>query len=213
MFADDVDYSLIPYTKRSRLETVASHGGVAVAAPVLLWATYRFESELEFVWPAIAGLYALLLANFCLVAWLAFRAVRNEDTFEETDRWDRPTTAVTLIVSLLIGAFAGGLAGPVPVVCLVMITYASGVFGGAVARFLGFFIAGAIVAVGVYTDTWEGEGAARGIGLCVLAIVLSALTDLMTMSMLRAQADAQLMRKVVESDVEAISGAADMNTA
>ena len=42
MFADDVDYTEIAYTQRSRLETVASHAGVAVAAPVLLWATNRF---------------------------------------------------------------------------------------------------------------------------------------------------------------------------
>ena len=42
MFADDVDYTEIAYTPRSRLETVVSHGGVVGAAPVLIWATYRF---------------------------------------------------------------------------------------------------------------------------------------------------------------------------
>ena len=57
VFADDVDYREIPYTSRSRLETVASHVGVAVAAPILLWATWYFEPHLEFVWPAVAGLY------------------------------------------------------------------------------------------------------------------------------------------------------------
>ena len=35
MFADNVDYSEIPYTSRSRLETVASHVGVALAAPAV----------------------------------------------------------------------------------------------------------------------------------------------------------------------------------
>ena len=210
MFADDVDYTEIAYTQRSRLETVASHAGVAVAAPVLLWATNRFVSGIEFTWPAVIALYAALLINLAVVAWLAVRAVERGDSFEQTDRWDRPTTVVTLGVALALGAFAGGLAGPVPVLCLVFITYASGVFGGFFARFLGLFIAAAIVVVGVVTDTWQGEGAARGIGLCVLAVILSALTDLMTMSLLRAQEEAQVMRRVVESDVTAMSGAAEV---
>ena len=55
------------------------------------------------------------------------------------------------------------------------------------------------------TDTWAGEGAARGIGLCVLAVVLATVTDLMTMSMLRAQAEAQATRHAVEADVVALS--------
>jgi methyl-accepting chemotaxis protein len=212
VFADNVDYKQIPYTRRSRLETVMSHSGVVVAAPVLVWATYRFVPEIrsEFVWGAIAALYGVLLANLAVVIWLAHRSVARSDSFEETDRWDRPTTAVTFVVALSLGAFAGGLAGPVPVLCLVIITYASGVFGGIVARFLGLIIAGAIVLMGVVTDTWQGEGAARGLGLCVLAIVLSAVTDLMTMSMLRAQEEAQNMRRVVESDVDAISRAAEV---
>ena len=86
-----------------------------------------------------------------------------------------------------------------------MITYASGVYGGFVARFLGVFIAGGIVLAGVVTDTWGGEGAARGMGLCVLAIILATVTDLMTMSMLRAQSEAQATRQAVESDVVAMS--------
>jgi methyl-accepting chemotaxis protein len=156
----------------------------------------------------LAALYGLLLVNVALVAWLANRAVHRGDSFEETDRWDWPTTTVTLAISLSMGAFAGGLASPVPVLSLVMITYASGVFGGIVARFLGFIIAGAVVIVGVVTDTWAGEGAARGIGLCVLAIILATVTDFMTMSMLRAQYDAQRTKHAVESDVAAMSGAA-----
>ncbi len=209
MFADNVDYSEIPYTSRSRLETVASHVGVALAAPVLIWATAKFEPFLDFNWPALAGLYAALLVNVVLVSYLANRAVSRGDSFAETDRWDRPTTSVTLILSLSFGVFAGGLAGPVPVVALVMITYASGVYGGIVARFLGLFIAAGMVVTGVVTDSWGGEGAARGIGLIVLAIVLATVTDLMTMSMYRAQAEAQATRHAVESDVVAMSGAAD----
>ncbi len=210
MFADDVDYSEIPYVARSRTETIASHLGVLVAAPVLVWATAVFEPHIVLQVPALVGLYAVLLTNVALVCWLSTRAVRRGDSFEETDRWDRPTTAVTLGVSLTMGAFAGGLETPVPVLSLVMITYASGVFAGFVARFLGFFIAGAIGIVGLVTDTWSGEGAARGVGLCVLAIILATVTDLMTMSMLRAQHEAHTTRKAVESDVATLSGAADV---
>jgi methyl-accepting chemotaxis protein len=209
VFADDVDYSEIPYTSRSRLETVASHVGVAVSAPVLVWATATYIPSLDFNWPVLLGLYIALIANVAAVTYLAHRAVTTGDSFEETDRWDRPTTSITLIVSLCFGAFAGGLDGPVPVLALVMITYASGVYGDLVARFLGVFIAGGIVLVGVVTDSWGGEGAARGIGLCVLAVVLATVTDLLTMSMLRAQADAQATKRAVEADVMALSGAAD----
>jgi methyl-accepting chemotaxis protein len=210
VFADEVDYREIPYTARSRMETVASHVGVAIAAPVLVWATKTFEPYLGINELALAALYAVLLVNVAYVIWLAGRAVRRGDSFEETDRWDRPTTTITLLVSLSMGAFAGGLESPVPVLALVMITYASGVFGDFVARFLGFFIAGAVVVVGLVTDTWSGEGAAHGVGLCVLAIILSTVTDFMTMSMLRAQYEAQLTKKSVEADVESLSGAAEV---
>jgi methyl-accepting chemotaxis protein len=209
VFADNVDYSEIPYTSRSRLETIASHAGVVVAAPILIWATATFESYLEFNWTALGILFGALVVNVLLVAYLANRAVARGDSFEETDRWDRPTTSVTLLLSLSFGVFAGGLDGPVPVLALVMITYASGVYGDLVARFLGLFIAAGIVVTGLVTDSWADEGAARGIGLCVLAIVLATVTDLLTMSMLRAQAEAQTTKHAVEADVEALSRAAD----
>ena len=114
MFADNVDYSEIPYNSRSRLETIASHVGVAVAAPVLIWATATYVPFVEINWIAVAVLYAAVVANVLLVGTLAHRAVVNGDSFEETDLWDRPTTSITLILSLSFGVFAGGLAGPSP---------------------------------------------------------------------------------------------------
>ena len=88
MFADNVDYSEIPYTTRSQLETVASHLGVVIAAPILIWATAKFVPSLDFNWPVLAGLYAALLVNVLLVSFLAHRAVTDGDSF------DRPTAGI-----------------------------------------------------------------------------------------------------------------------
>ncbi len=77
MFADDVDYSQIPYVGRSRTETIASHLGVVVAAPILLWATATFLPDLTISWPVIGALYDGFgyAAPFILSAVVAFLAL------------------------------------------------------------------------------------------------------------------------------------------
>ncbi|HVQ19129.1 MAG TPA: hypothetical protein VMT27_08875, partial [Actinomycetes bacterium] len=209
MLGDNVDYSLIPYGRRSMIETLASHAGLVVAAPILLWVTWAYVPHAAVNWPASAALYALLLVNISVVAWFSNRAVRAGATFAETDRWDSPTTTVSVLVALSLGVFAGGLAGPVPVLVLAIITYASGVYAGLAARMLGPLIALAIVGVGLVTDTWAGEGFARGVGICTLAIVLATVTDLLTMTMIRAQYDAYLTKRQIADDVERMSAVAD----
>ena len=209
MLSDDIDYSLVPYTRRSMVETMASHVGLLVAAPIVVWVTDVYVPGVFVHWAASAALLALLLINTGIACGCAYRTMSMGLSYDHADRWDVPTTTVAFLIALGLSIFAGGLAGPVPVLVLILVTYATSVYSGLVVRFLGVIIAAGVVVVGLVTDTWAGEGMARGIGLCILAIVLATLTDLMTMGMLRAQFDAARTKEEIAEDVTRMSKVAD----
>ena len=78
MLADGVDYSLVPYTRRSMQETVVSHGALVIAAPIVVWATWKYVTGIEINWVAFATLMSVLIVNLGLVSALARRAVRAQ---------------------------------------------------------------------------------------------------------------------------------------
>ena len=209
MLDDDVDYTLVPYTRRAMWETITSHGALTAAVALLIATTAIVLPAVEMTMWLGAVFITVLVANTVFAILMAVRAVGRGDHYEAVDRWEIPTMTVAFAATTGAAIAGGGLNGPVPVALLIPITYATSVYSGWVVRFLGVWVSACIVLVGVVTDSWGGEGAARGIGLIVLAIVLATVTDLMTMSMYRAQAEAQATRHAVESDVVAMSGAAD----
>jgi methyl-accepting chemotaxis protein len=89
-----------------------------------------------------------------------------------------------------------------------MVTYATGVYSGLAARALGPLLALGVVAVGAITQTWVGDGFARGVGLVLIVLLLATLTDYMTMTTLRARYDAQVTEQQVTDDVEVLSAVA-----
>jgi methyl-accepting chemotaxis protein len=209
VLSDDIDYTQVPYTRRAMWETIASHLGLAVAVASLVAATAILLPDVSINRWICAGFWAVIVLNGAVAGTMAARASSRGDSYHVVDRWDVPTMTVAFAATTGAAIGAGGLDSPVPVALLIPVTYATSVYSGIAARFLGVWVSGCVVLVGVVTDSWGGEGAARGIGLCVLAVVLATVTDLLTMSMLRAEYEAQVARTAVEADVGAIARAAD----
>jgi methyl-accepting chemotaxis protein len=198
---DDVDYSLVPYTRRTAIETIGSHAVAVAATPLLLWLTSRFIPEAPIYWAPAAAWYGLLVVNIVVTTLLSLHAVRAEHTIDQTDRWDPIVATVSLAGLFGVASVAGGLKSPIAALPLLLVPYASGTYANLLARIFGLLLAGAVGIVGLVSHSWNGTGVAWGVALMVAYAVISVMSDALIVGLYRERAAAAIRERQLAEDV------------
>ena len=77
MLSDEIDYTLIPYDRRSATETILAHAGVVVAAPIFVWVTATHVSGVSVQLGLVAAVFAILAINAGVAVTLAVTSYRK----------------------------------------------------------------------------------------------------------------------------------------
>src|SRR5829696_10025797 len=99
------------YTRRNSLESSGQHWLVFIAAVVTSWLAWGpMVSDVSVVGATTA--VGVLLANAIAATWLSQKAVRKQQSLDETMGWESVTTYISLITVAVLVATTGGLAAP-----------------------------------------------------------------------------------------------------